>query len=237
MLWSLPVTLAEAAPASLEIAAISQAPVQRVHAQRARRVAPSLVRTRSLHGVPVTDPATTWAMLAPELRPSDAVAPGDAAVWRPRFPGTTRLVRPPLATLAELAAAAATPYRRGGRVLRGLLPLLSTQSASPPESHLRLRLAAWGAPQPHLDYDVRAAGGRLLGCSEIAFPQFRVALEYEGGHHFSQARQFARDIEKYQSYAEHGWQVLRITSRLLYGEPEELRRQVFATLRRRGWAP
>lgn len=200
-----------------------------------REIAARQVSVTQRDGIPLTDPATTWAQLAPSLSLYDAVALGDAVGWRPRFPGTSRLKRPALASHEELSRAAHLPQRRGGQALREMLPLLSTQSASPPETHLRLRLAEWGAPRPSLDHDVATHAGRLLGCSELAFPELLIALEYEGGHHFTQARQFARDIEKYQHYAEHGWLVVRVTSELLYRQQEELRRRIFAALALRGW--
>lgn len=202
---------------------------------RFRRLVPRLVALTRLHGITLTDPATTWAQVAPTLTRDGAVALGDAVLWEPRYPGTTRLNRPALATLEDLSEVAHQRHRLGGPALRALLPLLSTRSASPPETHLRLRLLGWGAPPPTLDHDVLVPDGRLIGCSEIAFPEFKIALEYEGGHHFSQARQYARDIEKYQDYAENGWLVVRVTSQLLYREPDELRRRVFAALALRGW--
>lgn len=191
------------------------------------------VRVVALRGIPVVDPATTWAQLSPGLPRSDAVALGDAVLRHPRYPGTSRYKRDPLATLPQLEQAATTPYRRGGRSLRELLPALTHQSASPPESHLRVLLEAWGAPRPVLDYDVYSADGHLFGCSEFAYPRLRLAIEYEGEHHFSLAKQFVRDVEKYQAYAEHGWRVLRVTSSLLYRQPLELKRQLFAALSQR----
>lgn len=132
-------------------------------------------------------------------------------------------------------AAAAAPYRRHRDVLERLLPYLSTQSASPPETHLRLRLAEWGFPEPTLDHDVYGTDGRLLGCSEIAYPKFKIACEYEGDHHRVDRAQWNRDIDKYRDYAAHGWEPIRVTARLLYAEPARLRRQVAEAFERRGW--
>ncbi len=84
-----------------------------------------------------------------------------------------------------------------------------------------------------LDHDVRAHDGRLLGCSEFAYPELRLALEYEGAHHRTETRQWNRDIEKYQHYAQAGWEVLRVTADLLYPRRDELRARVFEALARR----
>lgn len=124
---------------------------------------------------------------------------------------------------------------RHSRLLGELLPLLSTHSASPPESHLRLRIREWGLPEPELDYDVRAANGVLLGCSEFAWPRYRLAAEYEGDHHRTESPQWNRDIEKYHSYERHGWEAVRATSLLLYRQQPELRHRLTGALRDRGW--
>lgn len=184
-------------------------------------------------GVPVSDPASTWLMLASRLPRSAAVALGDAVLYAPRYPGSTRLKRPPLASLAEIQRLIAMPHRRGRRHLAALAELLSASAASPPESHLRLLLRDWGVPEPELDWDVLDAEGRLIGCSEIAFVEQRLALEYEGDHHRVDPHQWNRDIEKYRAYASAGWEVLRVTAALLYRQPETLRAQVEEALARR----
>ena len=103
-----------------------------------------------------------------------------------------------------------------------------------PETHLRLRLQEWGAPEPELDCDVFDASGRLIGCSEIAYPKIRLALEYEGDHHRTEAPQWNRDIEKYQRYKQNKWEVLRVTGTLLYRRQSTLRSQLFEALARLG---
>lgn len=126
--------------------------------------------------------------------------------------------------------------RKGAALLRIALPLLVTSSASAPESHLRLLLSEWGAPRPALDHDVFDSGGRLIGCSEIAYPRYRLTLEYEGDHHRTERSQWNRDIEKYRHYEQNGWEVLRVTGALLYRHREQLRSQVFEALARRSGA-
>ncbi|MGJ0202559.1 hypothetical protein NHL51_00145 [Leucobacter sp. gxy201] len=184
----------------------------------------------------VTDPASTWAMLAPKLGRGDAVALGDAVIREARIPGTARLERPPHAEIAELERLAAMPRRPGGPALRQMLALLSPHSASPPESLIRLLLLDWGLPEPRLDYDVTSPSGRLLGASEFAYPEYRFAIEYEGDHHRVEARQWNRDIEKYHDYREHGWEVFRVTSELLYIRRAELRERLLSRFRSFGWS-
>lgn len=230
-LWRLPVPPAESP--LIEVGTLIPARGFRRRDVVSRRYAARAVRVVSRNGLRLTDPATTWALVAPELKLHEAVALGDAAIHRPRYPGTSRLKRPPLATSDELLAAVAVPYRRQREALARLLPLLSSQSASPPETHLRLCLAEWGFPEPTLDYDVYDNAGRLLGCSEIAFPKFKIACEYEGDHHRVDRAQWNRDIEKYRDYAANGWEPIRVTARMLYRERDRLQRQLWEVFRRR----
>ncbi|QZY52111.1 hypothetical protein [Leucobacter tenebrionis] len=185
----------------------------------------------------MSDVPTTWSMLGPRLSRRDAIALGEGAIHLPRIAGTQRLSRPPHATLEELEASAAAPYRRGGAALLEMLPLLSTHSASAPETHLRLALAEWGAPEPELDFDVYDSAGRFLGCSEIAFPEFRVLHEYEGDHHRVRRKQWHRDVQKLRDYVRADWDPIRVTSSLLYREPHKLRDQTFEALIKGGWSP
>lgn len=203
---------------------------------RSVSIAASLATVTHLNGIPVTDPATTWAMVAPSLTRADAVALGDALLHDHRVPGSTRHKRPALAMFEELEAASRAPYRRGASELLTALPLLTSHSASPPESHMRLKFREWGFPDPSLDYDVYTPDGQLIGCSEFAWPEFRVAGEYEGGHHLTETAQWNRDIEKHHYYRVHGWEPVRATSTLLYRQPDELRRRFEQALRSRGWA-
>lgn len=201
---------------------------------RGSQIRPHLVQLGAVRGLPVLTPASIWAVLGPRLALHDRVALGDAVLKHTRIPGTQRREHRPLGSVEELQLLTAAP-RPGAPMLRKTIPLLVTASASPPESHLRVRLQQWGFPEPSLDLDVYALSGRLLGCSEIAFPQYRVACEYEGEHHRIDSGQWARDIEKYHDYAACGWSVVRVTAQLLYRQPEVLRARIDAALRLGGW--
>lgn len=239
-LWGLPVP-ARTDP-RLALGVFQPARGSRSRAFHAHRLTPGNVKVVVHDGVPLLSPASTWVVLAGELGRAQAVALGDAVIHNPRIPGTNRLKREPLATLDEVARLVAQPFRRNRRLLDQYLKLLSPHAASPPESRLRLLLHDWGLPTPELDYDVYATdvrdnSGQFLGCSEFAFPEYRLALEYEGDHHRTDPRQWERDIEKYREYANAGWEVLRVTRGLLYRDPETLRHEIAAALARRGPLP
>ncbi|WP_449277057.1 hypothetical protein [Leucobacter sp. GX24907] len=203
---------------------------------RGRQLRESAVPLGTCRGVPVPAPAAVWAMLASELALHDLIALGDAVIRRPRIPGTNRLERPPFATIAELREAATSMRWMGSRRLAEALPQLTTASASVPESHLRLLCADWGLPAPELDVDIFDTRGRLLGCSELAWPEYRVVAEYEGDQHRSEVGQWNRDIDKYGDYEEVGWKVVRVTADLQYRRASVLRGRLVRALRERGWS-
>lgn len=76
-----------------------------------------------------------------------------------------------------------------------------------------------------LDHDVFGPHGEFLGCSELAYPHERVAIEYESDRHLTRA-QLERDIDKYTAYAAAGWRTIRVTSSHVFRYPRELVRRV-----------
>jgi very-short-patch-repair endonuclease len=54
-------------------------------------------------------------------------------------------------------------------------------------------------------------GGAFLGRVDLAFPEVRLAVEYEGAYHFEDG-QIARDDVRYQRLREAGWTVLRVSA-------------------------
>lgn len=198
-------------------------------------VKPMLARVETMGLMRVATAASTWAMMAAQLDFADVVALGDATARIERMPGTQRILRVPHATMAQLERAAFAGRRTGVGLLREALPLIRTGSASRPESHLRVALVDAGLPEPQLDVDVYADNGRLLGCSEMAYPEYRVAVEYEGDHHRTKKEQWYRDIEKHHDYADAGWAVVRITRESLYSRHGRAVALVRSALSRAGW--
>jgi very-short-patch-repair endonuclease len=54
-------------------------------------------------------------------------------------------------------------------------------------------------------------GGRFLARVDFAYPQWRIAIEYEGDHHRERAA-FRRDVSRYNALRAAGWLVLRFTA-------------------------
>jgi hypothetical protein len=122
--------------------------------------------------------------------------------------------------------------RRGVARLRERLDLVEPATESPMETHLRLVLADDGAPPLCAQYEVRDSSGRLIARVDFAYPQWRIAIEYEGDHHRGRI-QFRRDVTRLNALREAGWLVLRFTADDLLQRPADVHRQVASAIRER----
>lgn len=134
-------------------------------------------------------------------------------------------------TLAAMAARNAD--RPGARRARWVFDLAHGGAESPPESHLRVRLVLGGLPRPAVQHPVRLPTGVVLH-PDLAWPQYRVAVEYDGEWH-SDVEQLHRDRRRLNQLVGAGWLVLHVTSRRLHGEFPAVLREVRDALVSRGW--
>lgn len=221
----------------LQVAVYAPARAPRRRGIRGTKVAPGLVSIRTHEGLPVSSPASTWAMLAAELSVRELVVLGDALVRVPRDAHGRLLPHEQLASIAQLQRAVDAGPRRGVHRLREAIGMIRVGSASPLESEYRIDSLAAGLPEPELDVEIRDAHGRLLGISEIAYPTYRTVVEIEGDHHRTSRAQWVRDIDKYAAYAQEGWEVVRLTSAHVRATRPRAAALVRAVLIRRGWRP
>jgi hypothetical protein len=171
-------------------------------------------------GIPLTTPLRTAVDLGRQRNRKRALIALDAMCHR-------RLVRRP-----ELEDHARHRSLKGCRRLRTLLPLVDPRAESPMETLLRLLLHDAGAPPPTPQYEVRGNDGRLIGRVDLAYPQWRIAIEYEGDHHRERA-QFRRDIARVNALRDAGWLVLRFTADDVLKRPTGVVSQVARAIRER----
>jgi hypothetical protein len=197
------------------------------------------MRTRVLDaaGIRMTDAATTWCQLASMLDLDDLVAVGDFLITRRMPVGGPG----PMATVQQLRDASERHRGSAGAArMRDALELIRYGPLSRRESRLRLRIVRGGLPEPAINYTVRDA--RLLGWEpmlDLAYPRFRVGIEYEGDHH-RDPRQFRADVGRYERLSDIGWLMVRVTADDLpeYADDaasEALIYRIAARLRSRGW--
>lgn len=159
-------------------------------------------------GAPLTvvdgRPATTAAWTAVEVARS---------LHRPRALATLdAALRSGTCTPTALTLAAARQKGRRGIVqVRELIPLARPEAESPMESEARLAMRDCGVPDPELQYQIVDRDGRLWRV-DFAWPEFAVAVEYDGYDWHSEPDDFARDRQKRAALIEVGWSVLSIVA-------------------------
>ncbi|WP_186816550.1 type IV toxin-antitoxin system AbiEi family antitoxin [Cellulomonas aerilata] len=109
---------------------------------------------------------------------------------------------------------------RGARHLTRLAPALTEmdgRAESLRESLLRLLVVEAGFPRPTLQHTVRDAGGRFVARVDLAWPELRLALEYDGSHHDDPGR-IALDRRRLNALHTCGWRTLVIDRHQLRDE-------------------
>jgi Protein of unknown function (DUF559) len=122
-----------------------------------------------------------------------------------------RLAQTGVVDLVEVrAAVAALPRCRGSARARAAVAAADGLAESPQETRVRLVLLGGGLPAPIAQYVVRA-GDRFVARVDFAWPEHRLALEYDGAWH-GEPGQFARDRERLNRLTAAGWRVIFLTA-------------------------
>lgn len=100
--------------------------------------------------------------------------------------------------------------RWGSRRASALLPLLDDRAMSPPESRVRVACHLAGLPHPVPQFEV-VHRGVWLGQVDLAWPEAKLVVEYEGPHHFD-GLQIVQDDGRYARLVAAGWRVIRLSS-------------------------
>ncbi|SBN62707.1 hypothetical protein GA0004736_1613 [Curtobacterium sp. 9128] len=173
----------------------------RVRGSVGHRARAGTVRRTISRGVPISDPADTFVALGTMLTVDELVIAGDALVgWLGWL------------TLQELTAAVRRRRRiRGIRKLRAALAEIRPGSRSPGETRTRLALVRRGLPEPALNHDV-IVDGQWIACVDLAYPEARVAIEYESDLHRTDARSFKKDLTRGEHLKDVDWWLVRVTA-------------------------
>ena len=118
--------------------------------------------------------------------------------------------------------------RRGCAGLRKLLQRRSGVTDSGWEVRLERILARAGLPRPSRQYEIRHAG-RLVARADLAYPRYRIAIEYEGVRWHTGRARLDRGSAREIKLATVGWDVLHVTKRTMSDAPQA----VLALLSRR----
>lgn len=151
-----------------------------------------------IDGRPVTTPAWTAIEVARSLRRPRALATLDAAL-RSRTCDRTDLWR----------AACEQTGRRGIVAVRDLVALADGLAESPMESELRLIILDAGLPTPRLQYELLDGNGELRRL-DLAWPEYRLAVEYDGVPWHSGADALRRDRVRHVALQDVHWTAIPV---------------------------
>ena len=176
---------------------------------------PSADRWRRM-SLPVTTATETALRLA-------SLLPGDDAVV-----AVDRMVATGTVDLAPLRARASAARGRGSARARRACLLADGLAESPQETRLRLIMLRSGLPSPVAQYRVLDRDGFFVARVDFAWPELKVAVEYDGLWH-AEAGQFARDRSRLNRLREAGWTVVFVTAADLR-DPRRLVARIAAAL-------
>jgi hypothetical protein len=190
----------------------------RVSGIRVRRRLLASEQVAQRRRIRVTTPETTAVDLG-RTGPLDA-----AVVLIDRFiaEGVTDLVR--------VRAAAEDVTGRGCRQIRAAAALADGLAGSPQETRLRLLLHRSSLPRPIAQFVIRDHAG-FVARVDFAWPEARIALEYEGMWHGDSPQQVAADRRRLNRLTAAGWTVIFVTAADLH-RPDQLVARLAAALSR-----
>jgi hypothetical protein len=175
------------------------------------------------NGVPLTPPHRTFLDLAPHSDLTELVIAGDS------------LVRRTGADPQLLIDTATTAYGvRGARLARQAAALVRSGVDSPMETRLRLLFVLAGLPEPQVSQVIHDSDGGWLARPDLSYPDFKIAIEYDGQHHLIDLRQWRRDIRRRENLEREGWLVRVITAHDLLHAPATVIARVSQDLYTRG---
>jgi hypothetical protein len=145
-------------------------------------------------------------MLGASLSVDELAVMGDGLVSRLR----------PSTDLPRLASAVAdTAGRRGHNRLRAALQQIRPDTDSARETLLRLLVMRSGFPEPEVNGVIVNSFGAVIAHGDLVFRPYRTILEYDGGHHREDERQFNVDIDRLDQLMEDEWRVIRVNKNLM----------------------
>lgn len=169
-------------------------------------------------GIRITSPGQTFLDLARSLEFVDLLVLGDS------------LVRRGACSPAYLRNFVADVSAHGAQHAREVAGFVRTDVYSPNESRLRLLMLGGGLPEPvrnHTVYnDVRSTKRKI----DLAFPQWKVAVEFDGRHHIERIGQWESDIMRREELEAMGWRFVIVTSSAMYVEPLRVLHRIADTL-------
>ncbi|QNN54119.1 endonuclease domain-containing protein [Nocardioides mesophilus] len=171
-------------------------------------------------GLPVSAPAQVFVELSGLLTLVDLVAVGDDLVRRKLL--TTEQLVDYCRLHGDAAARTAAGYVRRG-------------VDSPMETRLRMLLVLSGLPEPKVNVKLFFEDGRLRYRFDLAWPELKIAVEYDGRQHRDDLDQWDHDVTRDEWMDDANWLRVPVFSRGIYRRPDVTIERVVKALRERGF--
>ncbi len=164
----------------------------------------SFLDTVEVGGLLITSPAQTFVHVGVGLRvPDDVVVLGDAMMRR----------EDALVTPAELVDIAERTHKVKGIVqVREQIGRMRPGTDSSTETRARLALSEAGLPCPLVNEVVRGPDGTYVKRVDMLYPQYRIAIEYDGDQHRTDRTQWRDDVRRRRLLEALGWTVIVVVA-------------------------
>lgn len=155
-----------------------------------------------------TSPVCTWAMASTRLSLGELIVLGDAMMRRDKtlkrasFPDFSSY----LSSMARWSREQKCRLFRGYENCCRAVRLMRENTDSTQETRTRLTLMRCHLPCPEINYPFSARGRNLF--FDMAYPQYRVCIEYDGKFH---SEQWHDDVQRRQLIQDCGWKYIQVT--------------------------
>lgn len=160
----------------------------------------------SYRGLELSHPYIVLLELASMLEHDDLVIAIDSLIARdPRLRG------PSLEGLVSAAESYGALW--GISALRKALRHARPDTDSPGETRTRLLLMRAGFPEPIINHPVPDPDSPTTRYLDLAYPELKIAVEYDGDYHRRSKEQWRKDEARRDSLASAGWTIRTLTGR------------------------
>jgi hypothetical protein len=181
------------------------------------------------NGLPIEHPVRAWRQTGTLWGLDDLIAAADFLI--------ADRGRRPITTLEHLLAEVDEMGDVRNGILRRALMQVRAGVRSPRETRLRLLLVRAGLPEPDINLSLRDHRGFAVVELDLAYPRWKVAPEYDGRVHAEDAKQFAKDADRWDLIRSLGWDHVRILNHHMRDGGRPAVAKVRDALIRAGWRP
>lgn len=107
---------------------------------------------------------------------------------------------------------------RGVSKMRRALRLMRENTDSSQETRSRIVLLRYGLPCPEVNYAIRLKGYSHVFFADMAYPDLKIIIEYDGRHH---ASRWLADSKRREALEDEGWLYIQVMAENLRDEDSQ----------------